>query len=80
MAKRIIITEDQLEKIVDVVKEQKFDDAFTKYQDDKRRKVSLSQDDATLLLNLAQNWCTDKRDHPDCEEVFRLRSQLGLYS
>ena len=80
MGKRIIITEEQLEKIVSVVNEQKFDDAFTKYQEDKKKKVSLSQDDAALLLNLAQSWCTDKRDHPDCEEVFRLRAQIGMYN
>jgi hypothetical protein len=79
MEKKMIITEDQLQKVVKVVKEQKFDDAITKYQKEQNKMVSISQDDAKFLLNLGQNWCEGKSDHPDCEEVLRLKSKLNLY-
>jgi hypothetical protein len=79
MAKKMIITEDQLQKVVKVVKEQKFDDAIVKYQKEQNKMVSISQDDAKFLLNLGQSWCEGKTDHPDCEEVQRLRSKLNLY-
>jgi hypothetical protein len=77
--KTIVITENQLKKVVDVVKEQKFDDAITKYQKEQNRQISMSQDDAMLLLNLGQSWCEGKSDHPDCEEIHRLRSKLNLF-
>lgn len=79
MGKKMVITEDQLKKVVKVVKEQKFDDAITKYQKEQNKLVSLSQDDAKFLLNLGMNWCEGKSGHPDCEEVQRLRSKLNLY-
>lgn len=80
MKKKIIITEEQLKAVVEVVKEQKFDDAISKYQKDVSKQVSMSQDDVALLLNLGQNWCEGKNDHPDCEEVHRLRSKFGIYN
>lgn len=80
MTKRIVITEEQLKKIVNTVKEQKFDDFINKYQNDKNETISMSQDDAAMLLNMGQHWCEGKADHPDCEEVHRLRSKLNLYN
>lgn len=80
MKKKIVITEEQLQKIVHVVKEQKYDDFFNKYEKDKNEMISMSQEDATMLLNMGQHWCQDKPGHPDCEEVYRLRSKLNLYN
>ena len=60
MAKKMVITEDQLKKVVEVIKEQKYDDAISKYQKEQNKQISMSQDDARLLLNLGQNWCEGK--------------------
>jgi hypothetical protein len=79
MKKKIVLTEEQLKKVVEVVKEQKYDDAISKYQKEQNKQVSMSQDDAMMLISLGQHWCEGKSDHPDCEEVYRLRSQLNLY-
>ena len=79
MKKKIVLTEEQLKKVVEVVKEQKYDDAISKYQKEYNKQVSMSQNDAMLLLSLGQNWCEGKIDHPDCEEVQSIRSRLNMY-
>lgn len=78
MSKRIKITEGQLKGVVNILNEQNFDDVLTKYQQEKERAVYMSQEDAKLLLNLAQNWCEGRVDHPDCEEVERITKKLRL--
>jgi hypothetical protein len=79
MAKKIMITEEQLKKVVSVVKEAKFDDALENYKKELNKQVSMSQDEAKLLITLGLNWCEGKDDHPDCDEVLRVRSKLHLY-
>jgi len=79
MAKKIRLTEGQLKKVVNVVSEQQFDEVITKYEREKRQGIELPLDEVKLLLNLSMNWCRDKDDHPDCEEVLKIRSKLSLY-
>lgn len=80
MKKRIVITEEQLKKVVNVIKEEKFDAAITKYQSERNKLISMSQDDVTLLINLGRSWCEGKIDHPDCEELHQVISKLDLYN
>ena len=78
MAKKIRITEEQLKKVMNIVTEQSFDDALTKFQKERDREIPMSKADANLLLTLAQNWCEGKVTHPDCEEVEELGKKLKL--
>ncbi len=78
MSKKIKITEQQLKGVINVLNEQEFDDAITKYQKERDQAISMSNADARLLLTLAQNWCEGRVDHPDCEEVEQLAKKLKL--
>jgi hypothetical protein len=78
MLKKIKITEQQLKKVVDVINEQNFDDAITKYQKEKNQAINMSTEDARLLITLAQNWCEGRVSHPDCEEIDALSKKLKL--
>ncbi|HOH61328.1 MAG TPA: hypothetical protein PK698_02425 [Bacilli bacterium] len=79
MKTKIMITEEQLQNLLHVVKEENFDDFFDKYEKDKREMISMSHEDATMLINMGLHWCKDKPGHPDCEEIYKLRSKLDLY-
>jgi hypothetical protein len=78
MAKKLKITEQQLKKVMNVLNEQQFDDAITKYQKDRDQAIQMSQADAKLLINLAQNWCEGRVAHPDCEEIDQLAKKLKI--
>jgi hypothetical protein len=80
MAKKIILTEEQLKTILNVVEEQQFDEFYKKYQKDKSEGVTMPVDDARLLIVLGMNWCQGKENHPDCEEVMKIRSKFNLYN
>jgi hypothetical protein len=80
MGKKVILTEQQLKSIVKVVKEQQFDEAITKFNKEKNQGVSMPLDDAKLLINVGVNWCHGKDTHPDCEEIYRIRSDFNLYN
>ena len=76
--RKMKITEAQLARVLNVIEEQKFDDAITKFQQNKGNELTMSYDDVTMLVSLAQNWCKGK-EHPQCDEVESLRSKLNLY-
>jgi predicted DNA-binding antitoxin AbrB/MazE fold protein len=78
MAKKIKITEGQLKKVVNVITEENYDDAITKYQKEKSKEIQMSGEEARLLYNLAQNWCEGNVNHPDCEEVTELGRKLKI--
>ena len=42
MKTKIMITEEQLQNLLHVVKEENFDDFFDKYEKDKREMISMS--------------------------------------
>jgi hypothetical protein len=76
--KKIKITEEQLKKVVNLVTEQKYDDAIETYQKEKSREISMSRDEARLMYNLAQNWCEGNVSHPDCTEIDELGKKLKI--
>ena len=78
MAKKIKITEEQLKKVVNVINEQTFDSAIETYKKERDKEIPMSRMDATLLMNLAQNWCEGRVSHPDCEEIEELKKRLKL--
>lgn len=80
MAKKLVLTEQQFHTILNVVKEQKYDDMITKYQKERKEGVNIPIDDLRLLINLGMNWCKGKDSHPDCEEILRIRADLNLYN
>ena len=53
MANKIVITEEQLKKVVSVVKEAKFDDALENYKKEWHKQVSMDQDEAEII---ADSW------------------------
>lgn len=79
MAKKIAITEGQLKKLTELVVEQKFDDVITKYEREKRQGIELPLDELRLLVNLSSNWCRGKENHPDCDDVLKIKAKLSLY-
>jgi hypothetical protein len=78
MSNKIVLTETQLKKVVNVIKEQSFDDMISKYQDSRKQEVGMSKDDASMLINMATNWCEGKENVPDCNEVQTLKSKFNL--
>lgn len=78
MARKIKITEQQLKGVMNVLNEQEFDDAITKYQKERDQAINMSNADARLLLTLAQNWCEGRINHPDCEEIEQLAKKLKI--
>jgi hypothetical protein len=79
MSKKIKLTESQLKKVVNVISESSFDDMITKYNDTKQSEVGMSHDDATMLVNIATNWCQGKDNLPDCRDIQTIKSKLNLY-
>ena len=79
MSKKIKLTETQLKKVVNIISESSFDEMITKYNDTKQREVGMSQDDASMLINIATNWCQGKDNLPDCQEIQKIKSKLNLY-
>lgn len=80
MSKKLILTEDQYHTLLNVVKEQKYDDMITKYQREQSEGVNVPVNDLRLLITLGINWCQGKENHPDCEEILRIRSKFNLYN
>lgn len=78
MAKKIRLTEDQLKNIMKVVKEDTYDQAFSTHQKEKEKEIFMSREDAKLLNTLSKNWCEDKVNHPDCEELEDIAKKLKL--
>lgn len=78
MGKKIKITEEQLKGVVNVITEQEYDEAITKYQKEKNSEVSMSKDDARFIMTLAQNWCEGRVSHPDCEELEELSKKFKI--
>ena len=78
MAQKIKITEGQLKKVVNVINEQQYDEAITKYQKEKSKEIQMSREEAILIYNLAQNWCEGNVNHPDCEEIDQLGKKLKI--
>lgn len=79
MSKKIKLTETQLKKVVNIISESSFDEMITKYNDTKQREVGMSHDDATMLVNIATNWCEGKDNLPDCQEIQKIKNKLNLY-
>ncbi len=80
MAKKLILTENQYQTLLNIVKEQKYDDIITKYQKEQNEGVNVPISELKLLINLGVNWCQGKDNHPDCDEIFKIRSKYNLYN
>ena len=78
MAKKIKITEEQLKSVINVINEQAYDNAIEVYKKERDREVSMSMEDARLLIRLGQNWCEGRVTHPDCEEIEELAKKLKV--
>jgi hypothetical protein len=39
----------------------------------------MSHDDASMLVNIATNWCQGKDNLPDCRDIQTIKSKLNLY-
>lgn len=78
MAKKIKLTEEQLQKVLDVIKEETYDQALTTHQREKSREIFMSNEDAKLMNELAHNWCQDKVSEPHCQELEALTKKLKL--
>lgn len=78
MPRKIRITEEQLKGVINVLNEQEFDDILTKFNTEKGREINMSREDAKMLLNMANNWCEGRVDHPDCKEVDEIAKKLKL--
>ena len=76
MAKKIKITEQQLKSLI---VEQQYDEAMIKYDKERNKDITMTQDEAIFLLNFGTQWCEGRSDHRDCEEVRRIRAKLKLY-
>jgi hypothetical protein len=79
MGQKIKLTETQLKKVVNIIKEENFDDMISKYNEMRNSEVSMSHDDARMLANIASNWCRGKDNLPDCKEVDNLISKHQLF-
>ena len=78
MPKKIKLTEDQLKKVINVIKEETYDQALTTHQREKDREVFMSHEDAKLMNELANNWCQDKVSEPHCQELEALGKKLKI--
>jgi hypothetical protein len=78
MAKKIRLTESQLKKVMDVIKEDSYDQAFQTHKKEKAREVFMSTEDAELMSELARNWCQDKVNEPKCVELEELTKKLKI--
>ena len=78
MAKKIKLTETQLKRVMDVIKEDTFDQAFETHKKEKTREVFMSHEDARLMSELAHNWCQDKVSEPNCAELETLTKRLKI--
>ena len=78
MAKKIKLTETQLKTIINVINEEIYDQALTTHQREKEREIFMSREDAKTLGSLAENWCQDKVNHPDCVELAQISKKLKL--
>lgn len=78
MAKKIKLTESQLKKVMDVIKEETYDQAFETHKTEKSREVFMSSENAKLMAKLGQNWCQDKVNTPDCVELEEVITKLKI--
>ena len=78
MPKKIKLTEGQLKRVIDVIKEDTYDQAITTHQREKAREVFMSHEEAKLMSKLAHNWCEGRVSHPDCEELEAITKKLKI--
>lgn len=79
MNKKIVITESQLKKVLNVVEQEEFDDMLKNYNNEKESELQMSRDDARMLVNIALRWCEGKDNLPDCRHVTMLHSKHQLF-
>lgn len=70
--RKIKLTESQLKKVVNIISEETYDQALTTHLREKEREVFMSREDAKLMSILATNWCENRVNHPDCEELMSI--------
>jgi hypothetical protein len=85
---KLIITEQQLQNVIkntnnpaqntDVDKEEGYDDAITKFVENRDKEISMPAEAAEMLLNFGKDWCEGRPNHPDCQEIDQLRAKLKM--
>jgi hypothetical protein len=79
MAKVIRLTESDLARLVKrVVKESMDVSSDSEYYKNRKREVSISFDDLSMLGSLAKKFCRDKENLPDCRRVENLYYEKNL--
>ena len=80
MAKKFILNENQYQTLLNIIKEQRYDDIITKYQKEQNENVNIPISELKLLINLGMIWCQGKDNHTDCDEIMKIRSKYDLYN
>ncbi len=79
MSKKIILKEEQLNKIMQIVEDEAFDDMIKNYNDFQQHKVEIAHNDLTMLANFSKRFCEGKENLPDCKHVNELISKHQLW-
>lgn len=79
MPQKIILTEEQLNNVVNHLEEQAFDDIITKHQKETMKEISMSRNDAKVLTTFALKWCEGKDKLPDCRHIHQIWTKHELY-
>jgi len=79
MAKKIVIKEEQLKKIVQIVENEAYDDMLKNYNEFQQHKVEIAHNDLTMLANFSMRFCEGKDNFPDCKHVRELVSKHQLF-
>jgi hypothetical protein len=79
MAKVIRLTESDLARLVKrVVKESMDVSSDSEYYKNRKREVSIAFDDLAMMASLANKFCADKENLPDCRRVEDLYYKKNL--
>ena len=79
MAQKIIITEEQLKKVLNVVKEAEWHEMMQNFEKTTNSEVSMSEEDARLMSIYALKWCEGKEDYPDCKHILSITGKHKLF-
>jgi propanediol dehydratase small subunit len=79
MGQKIRITEEQLKKVVSVIKEEEWHEMMKNFEKTTSSEVSMSEEDARLMSIYALKWCTGKEDYPDCKHILAITGKHKLF-
>jgi len=81
MKKTVRLKESELIKLIKrvvVEQEEEMDQSFldvssdSDYYQQRKREVSIPQNDLSTILSIAKRWCVGKENLPDCQRVDKL--------